>query len=275
METNPPSSTLGGAWDSHGDTADVATVDASLPPARAVPATAAAASHAPFASSGGRAPADSPHSSAWSSDSNGGRNVTVLPAVESSGESLRLMPRHETRYQRVKPLGAGAMGEVSLVRDNDIGRTVAVKRLASPARTAEGIARFVDEIRTIGQLEHPNIVPIHDVGVDEQGQIFFVMKHIDGETLASIIRKLDHRDPEYCARYTMVSSNSYRAREITHTGCCRPPPVEGARSPLSRPSERRGKCAPIAAIWNRPIADLDAGEELTGDHAPAVMTVMK
>jgi serine/threonine-protein kinase len=131
------------------------------------------------------------------------RNVTVLPKVDGSGEEVELTPRSETRYQRVRHLGAGAMGEVTLVQDNDIGRTVAMKQLLTPTQSAAGVARFVEEIRTIGQLEHPNIVPIHDVGVDENGQLFFVMKHIDGETLESVLQKLAAGDPTYLARYTV------------------------------------------------------------------------
>jgi serine/threonine-protein kinase len=131
------------------------------------------------------------------------RNTTVLPQVEDDGGSVQLRPRSQARYQRVRRLGAGAMGEVNLVTDNDIGRTVAVKQLLAPTQNPTGIARFIEEIRTVGRLEHPNIVPIHDVGVDEQGQIFFVMKHIDGETLESILEKLAEGDPDYCQRYTL------------------------------------------------------------------------
>ncbi len=131
------------------------------------------------------------------------RNTTVLPQVEEDGEDVQLLPRSQARYQRLRRLGAGAMGEVNLVTDNDIGRTVAVKQLLAPTQNPAGIARFIDEIRTVGRLEHPNIVPIHDVGVDEQGQIFFVMKHIDGETLESVLEKLAAGDPQYVQRYTL------------------------------------------------------------------------
>jgi serine/threonine protein kinase len=131
------------------------------------------------------------------------RNTTVLPHLESSGASIAVKPRNETRYQRLKRLGSGAMGEVNLVLDNDIGRTVAMKQLTGDTQNPDGLLRFISEIRTIGRLEHPNIVPIHDVGVDEEGQIFFVMKHIDGETLETILEKLAAGDPEYTERYTL------------------------------------------------------------------------
>jgi serine/threonine-protein kinase len=131
------------------------------------------------------------------------RNTTVLPQVEGLGDTVQLKARSETRYQHLKRLGAGAMGEVNLALDNDIGRTVAVKQLITRTQNPAGVARFIEEIRTIGQLEHPNIVPIHDVGVDEQGQIFFVMKHIDGETLETVLSRLEERHPDYLERYTI------------------------------------------------------------------------
>jgi len=106
------------------------------------------------------------------------------------------------RYEEVELLGAGGLGEVVAARDNDIMRTVAIKRLL-PGLDAPGmIDRFVDEIRIVGRLEHPNIVPVHDVGRDDGGQLFFVMKHVKGETLESIIAKLDAGDPETHAHYS-------------------------------------------------------------------------
>ena len=65
----------------------------------------------------------------------------------------------------------------------------------------EALARFVEEIRTTGGLEHPNIVPIHDVGLDEKGRYYFIMKYVDGETLESILARLRAGDRETHARY--------------------------------------------------------------------------
>lgn len=130
-----------------------------------------------------------------------GRRATVLPRVTAKGSAVALAPRSEDRYQLVRALGAGAMGEVSLEKDNDIGRTVAVKRLIGDPQNSEGLARFIAEVRTIGQLEHPNIIPIHDVGLDENGRYYFVMKYVDGETLEEIITRLAAGDPDYHARY--------------------------------------------------------------------------
>ncbi|HZF55668.1 MAG TPA: serine/threonine-protein kinase [Polyangiaceae bacterium] len=128
--------------------------------------------------------------------------TTVLPRIDGDGARVRLIQESKLRYEPLKLLGAGGMGEVMLVHDQDIARKVAVKRLLPDLGDPAVLARFVDEIRTVGRLEHPNIVPIHDVGVDEQGRYFFVMKYVEGETLAEIIDKLAAGDRDYHERYT-------------------------------------------------------------------------
>jgi serine/threonine-protein kinase len=126
---------------------------------------------------------------------------TVLPRVEMVGATPRLVAQEKPRYERTRRLGEGGLGEVVGARDNDIGRDVAVKRLRPDVTSGATLARFVEEVRTIGRLEHPNIVPIHDVGVDERGEYYFVMKYVDGETLESVIDKLAAGDPDTHARY--------------------------------------------------------------------------
>ena len=112
------------------------------------------------------------------------QRLTVLPAAVSDGEPP------QPRFQLLRKLGRGGMGEVEACQDHDIGRTVALKRLHPGIADRDGLLRFADEVRTIGQLEHPNITPVHDVGVDELGRLFFIMKHVDGEDLAGIIKRL-------------------------------------------------------------------------------------
>jgi serine/threonine-protein kinase len=95
------------------------------------------------------------------------------------------------------------MGEVELARDNDIRRTVAVKRiLGRDASSAAALLRFADEVRVVGQLEHPGIVPIYDVGRDVNGEVYLVMKHLHGETMEDIIDKLRVGDREYRDRFS-------------------------------------------------------------------------
>jgi serine/threonine-protein kinase len=133
-----------------------------------------------------------------SSLGDGAARVTVLPRVTQGGPASPL-----PRFSLAEHLGRGGMGEVEAVTDNDIGRLVAIKRRRPGLEDPEGLARFADEIRTVGRLEHPNIVPIHDVGVDELGRHYFVMKHVEGETLYAILGRLKAGDPETHARYPL------------------------------------------------------------------------
>jgi eukaryotic-like serine/threonine-protein kinase len=125
--------------------------------------------------------------------------ATVLPKRSKSTTGSPDIGR--ARFERVKLLGEGAMGEVELARDNDIRRTVAVKRIKDAARSEAALMRFADEVRIVGQLEHPSIVPIYDVGRDADGQLYLVMKHLNGETMERIITRLRAKDPAYVERF--------------------------------------------------------------------------
>jgi serine/threonine protein kinase len=119
------------------------------------------------------------------------RSISVLPTVHAApGGVIELLHEPAERYRPLGILGAGGMGIVERAEDVDIGRPVAIKRLLPEASHALGVARFVSEIRIVGSLDHPHVVPIHDVGVDDDGRYFFVMKYVEGHTLADIIDRL-------------------------------------------------------------------------------------
>ena len=126
---------------------------------------------------------------------------TVLPRVQLVDDRPQLVQEIRQRFETVRLLGEGGAGEVLAARDNDIGRQVALKRIRGEVRSPEALLRFVEEIRTIGRLEHPNVIPIHDVGVDERGDYYFVMKFVDGETIESLIERLRSGDAETHRRY--------------------------------------------------------------------------
>ncbi|KFE69207.1 serine/threonine-protein kinase [Hyalangium minutum] len=135
-----------------------------------------------------------------SASTNAARRSTVLPRLEWTGDRPRIVPFQRERFEELRALGQGGMGEVVLLKDHDIERTVALKRL-SESQDLDRVLRFVEEIRTVGQLDHPNIVPVHDVGVDESGRYYFLMKHLQGETLESIITRLRQGDRAAHAQY--------------------------------------------------------------------------
>jgi serine/threonine-protein kinase len=124
----------------------------------------------------------------------------ALPRAEGRRADVRLMGQELPRYEPIRSLGVGGMGEVMLVLDRDIGRLVAVKRLFADFDEVAGL-RFAHEVRMLGRIDHPNVVPIYDVSVDHDGRHFFVMKYVEGETLSSIIRRLREGDPAYHRDY--------------------------------------------------------------------------
>jgi tetratricopeptide (TPR) repeat protein/tRNA A-37 threonylcarbamoyl transferase component Bud32 len=85
------------------------------------------------------------------------------------------------------------MGEVWQALDSEIGRTVALKRLRE-GRGAQS-ERFLAEAQITGQLEHPSIVPVHDIGADDQGRPFYIMKFLHGRRLRDAIADHHAADP--------------------------------------------------------------------------------
>ena len=93
------------------------------------------------------------------------------------------------RYELVRPLGHGAMATVDLVRDVELDRPVALKRLAENlSRDEELRRRFIREARLAARLSHPNVVRVFDVGEDG-GRPFIAMEYVEGETLADLIAR--------------------------------------------------------------------------------------
>lgn len=96
------------------------------------------------------------------------------------------------RYRIVGLLGKGGMGEVYRADDLKLGQPVALKFLprgfdANPGR----LQRFLAEVRTARQVSHPNVCRIYDAG-ETDGQHFLSMEYIDGEDLASLLRRIGH-----------------------------------------------------------------------------------
>jgi serine/threonine-protein kinase len=90
------------------------------------------------------------------------------------------------RYRAGSVIGRGGMGEVVSARDEQIGRSVAIKRLRTRDADPEVVARFLREARIQGRLEHPAIVPVHELH-DAGAEPYFVMKQLAGTTLHDVI----------------------------------------------------------------------------------------
>src|SRR5258706_8659172 len=93
------------------------------------------------------------------------------------------------RYSILSSLGAGGMGEVYLAEDTRLGRKVALKTLPSQfTNDKERLRRFQQEARAASALNHPNILTIHEIGV-ESGEHFIATEFVDGETLPSKLNR--------------------------------------------------------------------------------------
>jgi serine/threonine protein kinase/formylglycine-generating enzyme required for sulfatase activity len=146
--------------------------------------------------------------------SDGAEPVTVVSHGEpgTSQDSLREMlgrvsarPPERSRYRMEGEIARGGMGAILRVWDQDLNRPLAMKvaldqgSLASSTAGADheaathdprALARFLEEAQVTGQLDHPGIVPVHELGVDAQGRIYFTMKLVKGVTLRSVFDEL-------------------------------------------------------------------------------------
>jgi eukaryotic-like serine/threonine-protein kinase len=87
------------------------------------------------------------------------------------------------RYEILAALARGGMGMVYRGRDLELGRDVAIKVLSAATIDRSAALRMQQEARVLATLEHPGIVPIYDVGLLEDGRLFYVMKLVQGPRL--------------------------------------------------------------------------------------------
>ncbi len=121
----------------------------------------------------------------------------VLPPFAKAIQKAR-------NYEVGKELSHGGMGAVLEAQDLNIDRAVAMKVIL-PARagSATMLQRFIQEAQVLGRLEHPNIVPIHELGTDAEGRVFYTMKYVRGETLQGVLNQIKAGDAETIRKYPL------------------------------------------------------------------------
>ena len=130
----------------------------------------------------------------------GGAEVSGQESVVSGGvqELEKLLADRGlalTAYQTEKELAHGGMGAILLCEDKTLRRPVAMKVMRTRiADSEEHRLRFLEEAQVTGQLEHPNIVPIHELGKDQDGNLYFTMKLVKGRSLGEILKELKTKD---------------------------------------------------------------------------------
>jgi serine/threonine protein kinase len=103
------------------------------------------------------------------------------------------------RYEILGPLGFGATSRVDKARDKIIGRTVAIKTLVHSFGAAPQQRQFLREAQIVGQLSHPAIVSLFDVGIEETGIAYLVMEYINGRTLQQVLSESPIPWPRACS----------------------------------------------------------------------------
>jgi eukaryotic-like serine/threonine-protein kinase len=156
---------------------------------------------------------DSPSDSTRPSPVSTSGGFEVQDVAEAWGERTALFTPEAAECRSLTPtadrfvwegeLGRGAMGLVTLARDVDLNREVAVKRLIGGMKVdPASLSQFLGEARLTGSLEHPNIVPVYELGRMEDGQPFFVMRRLEGRTLSRILDRLGEGDDQGAAQFS-------------------------------------------------------------------------
>jgi eukaryotic-like serine/threonine-protein kinase len=112
------------------------------------------------------------------------------------------------RYINLRRVGSGGMGTVFVADDTLLNRKVAIKVVASDAATAEA--------RTVASLEHPGIVPVHDLGTLEDGRMWYAMKFVDGQTLTEVAQSASLPRLLTIVRQTCDAVAFAHARGVVH-----------------------------------------------------------
>ncbi len=131
---------------------------------------------------------------AWS-DVDAALDRTTPSAAAPHSDALEARRAAFDRYTFGEELGRGGMGVVRSVWDEHLRRHLAMKTIRDLAIDAEARARartrFLEEARITGRLEHPGIVPVHELGVDPDGRLYFTMQRVEGTDLAAIFERVN------------------------------------------------------------------------------------
>jgi eukaryotic-like serine/threonine-protein kinase len=111
----------------------------------------------------------------------------------TQGWRLSEEPEDLGRYENLGPLGFGGMGDVHRVREPTLNRKLAMKIIHPHLMESVGeVARFVEEAQISAQLQHPGIVPVHELGQLPDGRLYFTMQEIRGRNFARVLREYHH-----------------------------------------------------------------------------------
>jgi serine/threonine protein kinase len=159
-----------------------------------------------------------------------GENVVPTTQERRTRSGMEVLPAEEEQppaYRLLKIIGRGGMGEVWEATQTSLDRVVAVKRIrpekdddrTDPAKRAERRAAFRHEALIAARLEHPNVVPVHDLGIDEVGSPLLAMKLVNGQPWDKIIKVERSRmgREEFLARHLQILVDVSQAVAFAHS----------------------------------------------------------
>jgi serine/threonine protein kinase len=144
------------------------------------------------------------------------------PIVQPRSEEIHRKPAVTGRYHLLGEVARGGMGAVLKGREVDLGRDIALKVLLEAHQgRVELVQRFVEEAQIGGQLQHPGIVPVYDLGQLADRRPYFTMKLVKGQTLAKLLAEREdpaHERPRFLGIFQQVCQGlAYaHARGVIH-----------------------------------------------------------
>ena len=124
-------------------------------------------------------------------------NLSMIFAADVSGEPPEDFSNDFRKYHQFQALGSGGKADLVVCKDTNLGRPVVLKKLRKDVANYEKeLSRLLREARITAQLQHPATVPLYEIGKDDEGNWYFAMKKIEGQTLFEIIVGLYNREPK-------------------------------------------------------------------------------
>ncbi len=123
--------------------------------------------------------------------------------LNDSAPTSNLTPKNKGKYKFSNSIATGGMKVILKVKDIDTDRYIAMASLLHSDPSDSEVLQFVREARINAMLEHPNIVPVHEIGKDENDLPYFTMKLINGKTLHDVIELLKNDVSRYRYKYKL------------------------------------------------------------------------
>lgn len=127
-----------------------------------------------------------------------------INAAETDRQLPRYFSNNFSRYTDFEDLAKGGSAVLRTCMDNNLGRRVLMKTLHSHLADKQfPRARFLREARVTAQLQHPNTVPVYEIGQDLEGRLYFTMKKVTGDTFRDLLEQQLLGDAEVCRVYNL------------------------------------------------------------------------